>query len=90
MKITVSTVWNLSFAYNVVVDICVYSRDFDKDEEMTNGGYSGKVFIDNLSSGFSFDDIYSALDHIVGNGERISHLYYDYLSNDVQFHKMIF
>lgn len=72
------------------VDICIYSRDFDKDENIANGGYSGKVFLDDLSSGSSFDDVYSALDRIVERGEKISHLYYDYLSNDIQFHKMIF
>ena len=90
LKVCISSVWNVQFEYNMNVDICIYSKDFDKEENIANGGYSGKVFLDGLSSGSSFDDIYSALDRIVKDGDSVSHLYYDYLSNDMQFHKMIF
>lgn len=72
------------------MDISIYSEDFDKFENVVNGGFGGKVFLDDTLSGKSFDNLDSAFKFVLDNGiTNINHLIYNYLSNDIQYQRVI-
>lgn len=61
----------------------IYSQKYDLDENIINGGLSGKVFLDKTNEqGISFDCIDNALDYISINNIPIHMIEFNYVDNN--------
>jgi len=63
--------------------LTIYSQKYDLNENIVNGGMSGKVFLDiDNKIGTPFTCIDNALEYVVENSIQIHRLEINYLSKD--------
>ena len=60
----------------------IYSGKYDLNENMVNGGMSGKIFMDMENCGQEFHSIDEAIDYCVGTEIPIDQIMFMYLSKD--------
>ena len=68
--------------------LTVYSEDFEKGENISNGGFSGCVFLDGKNGGTSFSrNLSDALTYICNNKIEINEICFNYRNGDEQMFK---
>lgn len=60
--------------------LTIYTEDFDKDA--VNGGYSGKVFVEDTRGGETFDNLDGALAFISSNRIKLDAVLFNYRDGD--------
>ena len=69
--------------YNITMTLSIYSRDFDDNQNVCNGGLSGKVFLDG-KGGREFCSLSDALEYVRETNAKVEGVVIFYRDGDEQ------